>query len=70
MVESYLAGTASGHEEILAGQAATAGAKATAVAERLARHAPLPGAKVASILEKVDALRQKVASNHTTQWRS
>jgi NADPH-dependent glutamate synthase beta subunit-like oxidoreductase len=70
MLESYLAGTTSGHEETLASQAVSAGAQATAVAARLARRAPLAGAQVASILEKFEALRRKVNSSHTAHESS
>ncbi|HSB81970.1 MAG TPA: hypothetical protein VLM91_24585 [Candidatus Methylomirabilis sp.] len=60
MLERYLLGTASGYEEVLADAAAAARANAEAVAERLAGRAPLPGRKVAEIMEHVNVLQDRV----------
>ncbi|HSB69915.1 MAG TPA: hypothetical protein VLT62_11335 [Candidatus Methylomirabilis sp.] len=61
MLERYLLGAASGYEEVLAGAAVEAREQAERVAERLAGRAPLPAARVASLLARVKALQERVS---------
>jgi NADPH-dependent glutamate synthase beta subunit-like oxidoreductase len=60
MLENYLLGTASGYEEVLEVAAVEAREKAAVVAERLAGQEPLPGERVAGILERVRVLQDRV----------
>jgi ferredoxin/flavodoxin---NADP+ reductase len=60
MVEAYLGGVASGYEEVLAGAADAATARAVAVASDLAGRAHLPGERVAAIRDHARALRDRV----------
>ncbi len=60
MLENYLQGVASGYEEVLAAAEAEAGARAAAVAAYVTGRAPLPGERVASILERVRDLQRRV----------
>jgi ferredoxin/flavodoxin---NADP+ reductase len=60
MLENYLMGPASGYEEVLAEAEGAVGTRAAAVAERLTGRAPLPGAQVDRILERVRDLQHRV----------
>jgi len=60
MLEYYLAGTASGFEEVLAGAAGEARDKVQAVTDRLAGQVPVAGERVASILTHVKQLQDRV----------
>ena len=66
MLETYLQGVASGYEEVLADAEAEAGARAAAVAAYVTGRAPLPGERVASILERVRDLHAGWAIPGTT----
>ncbi len=60
MLEHYLAGKASGYEEVLTDAATAARARVEAVAGRLAQRAPLSGSRVAAILARVKSLQDRV----------
>lgn len=60
MLDHYLAGQASGYEEVLTGAAASARARVEAVTGRLAQRSPLPESQVAAILDRVKALQGRV----------
>ena len=60
MLENYLMGPASGYEEVLAEVKDEAGTRTAAVTERLTGRAPLPGAQVARLLERVRDLQHRV----------
>jgi len=59
MLEHYLAGKASGYEEVLRDAAAAALSKVEAVTGRLAQRSPLPWSRVADILARVKALQDR-----------
>jgi NADPH-dependent glutamate synthase beta subunit-like oxidoreductase len=60
MLEHYLLGTASGYEEVLEAAATGTVARVEAVADRLARIAPLPGEQVAAVMARIKALQDRV----------
>jgi NADPH-dependent glutamate synthase beta subunit-like oxidoreductase len=60
MLEHYLAGKASGYEEVLAEAAGAARARVEAVRGRLAHRTPLSGSQVTAILARVKALQDRV----------
>jgi ferredoxin--NADP+ reductase len=60
MLEHYLAGSASGYEEVLTDAAAAARTKVEAVTGRLAQRSPLPWSQVAAILARVKTLQDRV----------
>jgi hypothetical protein len=69
MLEHYLAGTASGYEEVLTDAAAAARARVEAVTGRLAQRSPLPARRVAAILARVKALQDRVGYPGTyAEW--
>jgi hypothetical protein len=59
LLENYLRGTASGYEELLADAKSGAQAGAAAVAEYVKGRAPLPGERVALLLERVRDLQRR-----------
>ncbi len=60
MLEHYLKGTASGYEEVLVSAAAGAAAQASAVADRIARQAPLAPDHLEAFLTRVKELQARV----------
>ena len=60
MLENYLAGTASGYEEVLENAASGAAVQVNAVARRIAEQAPLSPEGCAAVIRRFQALQERV----------